>query len=70
MARSGAGRVAWRRRNQGAAGAAAHADPLTPAHPKKSFDLTEALIRRGYGDSNIEAVPGGNFRRLPGTIRA
>jgi membrane dipeptidase len=37
-------------------------------HPKKIFDLTEALIRRGYGDSNIEAVLGGNFRRLLGTV--
>ncbi len=36
-------------------------------HPKKFFDLTETLIRRGYGDSNIEAVLGGNFRRLLGT---
>ena len=36
-------------------------------HPKKVFDLTEALIRRGYGDSNIESVLGGNFRRLLGT---
>ena len=35
-------------------------------HPKKVFDLTEALIRRGYGDSNIESVLGGNFRRLLG----
>lgn len=39
-------------------------------HPKKTFDLTEALIRRGYGDSNIEAVLGGNFRRLLGIIWA
>jgi len=39
-------------------------------HPKKLFDLTEALISRGYGDSNIEAVLGGNFRRLLGTIWA
>ena len=37
-------------------------------HPKKVFDLTEALIRRGYGDSNIESVLGGNFRRLLGTV--
>jgi membrane dipeptidase len=36
-------------------------------HPRKVFDLTEALIRRGYGDSNIESVLGGNFRRLLGT---
>ena len=39
-------------------------------HPKKVFDLTEALIRRGYGDSNIESVLGGNFRRLLGTVWA
>ncbi len=37
-------------------------------HPKKVFDLTEALIRRGYGDSDIESVLGGNFRRLLGTV--
>lgn len=37
-------------------------------HPKKIFDLAEALIRRGYSDSNIEAVLGGNFRRLLGTV--
>lgn len=37
-------------------------------HPKKVYDLTEALIRRGYGDSNIEAVLGGNFRRLLGSV--
>lgn len=37
-------------------------------HPQKVFDLTEALIRRGYGDSDIEAVLGGNFRRLLGTV--
>lgn len=33
-------------------------------HPQKIFDLTEALIRRGYSDDNIAAVLGGNFRRL------
>ena len=33
-------------------------------HPRKIYDLTEALIRRGYSDSNIRAVLGGNFRRL------
>ena len=37
-------------------------------HPKKVFDLTESLIRRGYSDSNIESVLGGNFRRLLGTV--
>lgn len=33
-------------------------------HPRKIFDLTEALIRRKYSDSNIEAILGGNFKRL------
>jgi membrane dipeptidase len=35
-------------------------------HPKKIFDLTDALIARGYSDDNIAAVLGGNFRRLLG----
>jgi membrane dipeptidase len=35
-------------------------------HPKKIYDLTDALLRRGYSDSNIQAVLGGNFRRLLG----
>lgn len=39
-------------------------------HPRKVFDLTEALIRRGYTDAHIEAVLGGNFRRLLGIIWA
>jgi membrane dipeptidase len=33
-------------------------------HPRKVFDLTEALIRRGYSDAHIQAILGGNFRRL------
>ncbi len=33
-------------------------------HPKKVYDLTEALIRRKYSDDNIVAILGGNFRRL------
>ncbi len=37
-------------------------------HPQKTFDLAEALIRRGYSDDNIAAVLGGNFRRLLGTV--
>jgi membrane dipeptidase len=37
-------------------------------HPKKIFDLTEALIRRGYGDDNIRAILGGNFQRVLGEI--
>jgi len=33
-------------------------------HPRKMYDLTEELIRRGYSDANIRAVLGGNFQRL------
>jgi membrane dipeptidase len=33
-------------------------------HPRKMLDLTEALIRRGYSNANIEAILGGNFQRL------
>ena len=39
-------------------------------HPRKTFDLTEALIRRGYSDDNITAMLGGNFRRLLGATWA
>ena len=34
------------------------------AHPLRMFDLTEGLIRRGYSDSDIQGVLGGNFRRV------
>jgi membrane dipeptidase len=37
-------------------------------HPEKMYDLTEALIRRGYGDDDIRLVLGGNFRRALGDI--
>jgi membrane dipeptidase len=33
-------------------------------HPRKIFDLTEVLLRRGYSDRNIAAILGGNFQRL------
>jgi membrane dipeptidase len=33
-------------------------------HPKKMFDLTEGLIRRGYGDDDIRGILGGNFARV------
>jgi membrane dipeptidase len=33
-------------------------------HPKRMFDLTDGLIRRGYSDANIELILGGNFRRV------
>lgn len=35
-------------------------------HPKKMYDLVEAMIRRKYSDAEIQAVLGGNFRRLLG----
>lgn len=35
-------------------------------HPRKVYDLTEALIKRGYSDADIGGVLGGNFRRLLG----
>ena len=34
------------------------------AHPKRMFDLTDGLIRRGYKDDQIEGILGGNFRRV------
>ncbi|MFC2164606.1 dipeptidase [Acidobacteriota bacterium] len=33
-------------------------------HPKRMFDVTEALIRRGYNDTDIEGILGGNFKRV------
>ena len=44
--------------------------PTASTIRRKTFDLTEALIRRGYSDATIEAVLGGNFRRLLGSIWA
>ncbi|MFN2399368.1 MAG: dipeptidase [Gemmatimonadaceae bacterium] len=37
-------------------------------HPKRMFDLTEALIRRKYTDAQIEGILGGNFRRVLSSI--
>jgi membrane dipeptidase len=37
-------------------------------HPKRVYDLTEGLIRRGYGDDDVALILGGNFRRVLGTI--
>jgi membrane dipeptidase len=33
-------------------------------HPRRVFDLTEGLIRRGYADVEIRGVLGDNFRRV------
>ncbi|MGE5647849.1 MAG: dipeptidase [Acidobacteriota bacterium] len=37
-------------------------------HPKRVFDLTEGLVRRGYTDAHIRLVLGGNFARALGAI--
>jgi len=37
-------------------------------NPDKMFSLTEVLLRRGYNETNITAILGGNFRRLLGTV--
>jgi membrane dipeptidase len=33
-------------------------------HPKRVFDLTEGLVRRGYTDRHIELILGANFERV------
>jgi membrane dipeptidase len=37
-------------------------------HPRRMFDLTEGLIRRGYSNDEIRGILGGNFRRVLGII--
>ena len=37
-------------------------------HPKKMYDLTEGLIRRGYSDEHIRLILGGNFARALAAI--
>lgn len=37
-------------------------------HPKRMFDLTEALLRRGYTDDHVRGVLGENFQRVLGEI--
>ena len=37
-------------------------------HPKRIFDLTDGLIRRGYSDEDIRGILGGNAMRVLGTI--
>lgn len=38
-------------------------------HPRRMFDLTEGLIRRGYTDPDIRLILGGNWRRVMGAIQ-
>ncbi|MDA0328653.1 MAG: membrane dipeptidase [Gemmatimonadetes bacterium] len=40
------------------------------AHPKRMFDVTDGLIRRGYTDEHIRGILGGNFQRVLGGIWA
>lgn len=44
-----------------AADGGVHVDGM--AHPKRLFDLTEAMVRRRYDDATIRLVLGGNFIR-------
>jgi membrane dipeptidase len=37
-------------------------------HTKRTFDLTEALVRRGYNDRDITGILGGNAVRVLGAI--
>jgi membrane dipeptidase len=37
-------------------------------HPKRMFDLTEGFIRRGYSDTEIQMILGGNAVRVFGKI--
>lgn len=38
------------------------------AHPKRVFDITEALLSRGYDDRQVRLILGGNFQRVLGEI--
>jgi len=38
------------------------------SHPKRMFDVTDGLIRRGYTDEHIRGILGVNFQRVLGVI--
>jgi membrane dipeptidase len=37
-------------------------------HSKRVYDLTDGLIRRGYSDTDIRSILGGNAMRVLGQI--
>ena len=37
-------------------------------HPRKVYDLTDEMLRRGWSDGNVALVLGGNFRRLLASV--
>jgi len=37
-------------------------------HPKRMFDLTEGMIARGYSDTDIKMILGGNAVRVLSSI--
>lgn len=39
-------------------------DTIGLDHPKRTFDIVEALVRRGYSDRHIELFLGENFKRM------
>ncbi len=45
-----------------AANGGAHVDGLD--HPKRLFDLTEAMVRRRHSNATIKLILGGNFDRV------
>ena len=36
--------------------------------PEQTPEITEALLRRGYGEADIRAILGGNFLRIAETV--
>jgi membrane dipeptidase len=36
--------------------------------PRRVYDIAEGLLRRRYKESDVEAILGGNFRRVLGNI--
>jgi membrane dipeptidase len=37
-------------------------------YQNKIYELTDGMLRRGYTESEIQAILGGNFRRVLGQI--